>query len=203
MTPPQPPTPRPYSLRSILATGARRVSGWVIPDLLAWIRADKKLTLPSRHNVPALVNAQMTILRNDPRWAAAHQDAVSQAVEHEAQRLAGLDSKGVATAAYSTAVLAAAAVLFGHNLASTVFASIGIVYTLCSLVTSIRLVIPSARATFTVNDALEPDWLLRMAAAVQVNKQVALSVQNRAYAAMADTVRAILPTLIAALLLFS
>lgn len=83
------------------------------------------------------------------------------------------------------------------------FATVGIFYTLCSLVTSIRLVIPSIRATFTVNDALEPDWLLRMAAAVQVNKQVALSVQNRAYAAMADTVRAILPTLVAALLLFA
>lgn len=203
MTPPQPPTPRSSGLRFIAATHARRVSGWIIPDLVAWIRADKKLTLPSRHNVPALVNAQMNLLRSDPRWAAAQQDAVSQAVGQETQRLAGLDSKGLATAAYSTAVVAAAALLFGHNPASTVFASIGIVYALCSLVTSIRLVIPSIRATFAVNDALEPDWLLRMAAAVQVNKQVALSVQNRAYAAMADTVRAILPTLVAALLLFA
>jgi hypothetical protein len=201
-SPTLPPLPRRRLWSALLAVKRARLIGPLLPSLIESFDADRQMRLPSGTEISQLVIDETTRLSTELQPLTVERTtAVQLAVDSERQRLAGLESKGFAVAAFPLAVIATSAVLVGNNEWTTTFSFLAIVYAAFALVSAGRIVNPGPRASFVVSDARQADWLARLAATAEVNRSISISIQNRVYAALMDTVRGTLAAAIATSLL--
>jgi hypothetical protein len=185
----------------------KRLAQGVRPTLYPMWTAERKLGLPSMDAATLdqkLQKAQASLSTPVSQVQDRQRDMVLLAVEHERQRLGGLEAKGFAVAALPTAVAAGSIAIIGANWASTICGCLVIGYSACALASASGIIVPRPRAMFLVDDALRPDPLSRLVAVTKVNQPVALAVNNRIVAAAWDTLRAFSMLIIgAATLLFN
>lgn len=174
-------------------TVLKRLVKAVRPSLYPAWKAERRLSLPPldrtalEHDVQ---NVQASLGKTVSEAQGETRDLVLLAVEHDRQRLSGLEGKGFAVAALPAAVAATSFVIVGANWAATICGCIVIGYAVCALASAARVIVPRPRAMFGVDDALGSDQLSRLVAVTKVNQPVAIAVNNRIVAAAWDTFRA-------------